>query len=457
MTPLSNTATLSYSSPEPVAFPTVGTGSEAALLTALHQNRDTQEQLQRHGMQQSGSHRGHPEALEAHLDALFETYKHTNSREWEAGEQQRLEVAGKVRELGARNQELSRRAAQGQDTLGRRLTEAREVLATTRRRLAGLRDETLQLAPLNVPLLSLLGVVLLGLTLMLYLFYMNTSYRGFFAQLGELGGPGGAIGPQQLRALLGASGIFDAGGLWPATRAIYPLLFPFLPFALGLVLHLLAEGLVGSGQPRTKYVAMGGLLLFTLAVDGLLAYKIHVNANMVRSLTGQATENWYAAADFYTVLCCGFGTALLWGAALHGLLSLLATRNPHQQRETQRLAYVTDAAQAEATALNLETTLETQLQTLAAEQAANRFEVIRLEASLTQELVVVSFNGRLKLCLDAFFAGWVQFIVNTTAPGSAEPARCRTVYERFLDRRFDRGSKRPGTEQLESPSGPVLS
>ena len=156
------------------------------------------------------------------------------------------------------------------------------------------------------------------------------------------------------------------------------------------------------------------------------------------------------------MLCCGFGTALLWGAALHGLLSLLATRNPHQQRETQRLAYVTDAAQAEATALDLETTLETQLQTLAAEQAANRFEISRLEASLTQELVVVSFNGRLKLCLDAFFAGWVQFIVNTTAPGSAEPARCRTVYERFLDRRFDRGSKRPGTEHLESPSGPVL-
>ena len=456
MTPDSNSTVLSYSSTESVVLPAVGAGSEASLLTALHQNRETQEQLQRHGMQQSGSHRGHPEALEAHLDALFETYKHTNSREWEAGEQQRLEVAGKVRELGARNQELSRRAAQGQDTLGCRLTEAREVLAATRCRLVGLRDETLQLAPLNVPLLSLLSGVLLGLTLMLYLFYVNTSYRGFFAQLGGLGGPGGTIGPDDLRTLLGASGIFDAKGLWPATQAIYPLLFPFLPFALGLVLHLVAEGLVGNGQPGTKRVAMGGLLLFTLAVDGLLAYKIHVNANLVRSLTGQTTENWYAAADFYAVLCCGFGTALLWGAALHGLLRLLDTRNPHQQRETQRLVYAMDAAQAEATALNLETALETQLQTLAAEQAANRFEVIRLEASLTQELVVVSFNGRLKLCLDAFFAGWVQFIVNTTAPGSTEPALCRTVYERFLDRRFDRGSKRPGVEQLESSGGTVL-
>ncbi|WP_035558193.1 hypothetical protein [Hymenobacter sp. IS2118] len=402
-------------------------------------------------MQQSGSHRGHPEALEGHLDALFETYKHTNSREWEAGEQQRLEVAGKVKELGARNHELTRRATQVQDTLGRRLAESRDQLMAARRRLTGLREETLELAPLNIPLLSLLGTIMAGLTVMLYLFYINTSYRAFFAQLGTLGG--GAIGHEQLRALLGASGIFDATGLRPAAAAIYPLLFPFFPFALGLVLHLVAEGLIGSGAARTKQVAVVGLLLFTLAVDGLLAYKIHVNANLVRSLTGQAIEKWYGAADFYTVLCCGFGTALLWGAALHGLLTLLATRNPHRQREAQRLAYTADAAQAEAAALTLENELEAQLQALAAEQAANRYEVIRLEASLTQELVVVSFNGRLKLCLDAFFTGWVQFIVNTTLPGSAEPAQCRTVYERFLDRRFDRGSRRQASPDMVSLPG----
>jgi hypothetical protein len=310
---------------------------EAALLTALHQNRDTQEQLQRYGMQQSGSHRGHPEALEAQLDTLFETYKHTNSREWEAGEQQRLEVAGKVHELEARNQELDRRAAQAQNTLGLRLSEARTEQATARHRLASLRDEVLELAPLNKPLLGALGVALAGLTMMLALFYVNTSYRGFFAQLGELGGAaGGTIGPEQLRTLLGASGIFDTGGLGAAARAVYPLLFPFLPFALGLGLHLLAEGGIGSGQPRTRRVAAGALLAFTLVLDGLLAYKIHVNANLVRTLTGQPTEAWYAAADFYTVLCCGFGTALVWGLTLHGLLALLATRNPHYQREAQR-------------------------------------------------------------------------------------------------------------------------
>ena len=50
MTPVSNSAALSFSSPESVAQPGVGTGSEAALLTALHQNRDTQEQLHRHGI-----------------------------------------------------------------------------------------------------------------------------------------------------------------------------------------------------------------------------------------------------------------------------------------------------------------------------------------------------------------------------------------------------------------------
>jgi hypothetical protein len=421
--------------PEPIA-PATG---EAALLTALHQNRNTQEQLQRYGMQQSGSQRGHPEALEAQLDTLFETYKHTNSREWEASEQQRLEVAGKVRELEAHNQELARRAAQVQDSLGQRMGEARTELAEARRHLTSLRDEAPELAPLNKPLLAALGVILVGLTVMLALFYLNTSYRGFFAQLGEVGGPaGGAIGPEQLRALLGASGIFDAQGLELATRAIYPLLFPFLPFALGLGLHLLAEGIVGSGQPRTRRVAAGALLGFTLVLDGLLAYKIHVNANLVRALTGQPTEAWYAAADFYTVLCCGFGTALVWGLTLHGLLALLATRNPHHQRAAQRQVYAAAAAQAAGSAQALEAELETQLQALAAEQATNRYEMIRQQASLTQELVVVSFNGRLKLCLDAFFTGWVQFIVNTTPPGSAEPAQCRAVYERFLDRRFDR-------------------
>ena len=432
---------------EPEDYSDSALNGEAALLTALHQNRNTQEQLQRYGMQQSGSHRGHPQALEAQLDALFETYKHTNSREWEAGEQQRLEVAGKVRELGARNQELSRRASQAQDSLGRRLGEARTALTAARTRLNELRGTTLELAPLNVPLLVLLSMVLAGLTLMLYLFYVNTSYRGFFAQLGEVGASGGAIGPDQLRALLGASGIFDAGGLRPAASALYPLLFPFLPFALGLVLHLVAEGFVGGSDTRLKRLAGVGLLAFTLALDGLLAYKIHVNANLVRSLTGQPTEQWYAAADFYTVLSCGFGSALLWGAALHGLLALLATRNPHRQREAQRRAYTADASQAEATVLALEVDLETQLQALAEVQASNRYEVIRLEASLTQELVVVSFNGRLKLCLDAFFTGWVGFIVNTTPSDSPEPAQCRAVYERFLDRRFDRGVKRPAVEQ----------
>ena len=430
---------LSLSSPFPFLTPTPAeagamlpaagnpTGG-AGLLDALHQNRDLQDQLQRYGFGQAGSHQGHPEPLNSHLEALYESYKHTNSHEWQASEQHRLEVLGQVAELQSRNGELLRQAQHAADVRAPRLQKAAAVVRDRSVRLAQVSEEVLEMPAPNYLLLGIVSAVLLLLTGALYLFYVCTSYRAMYP--GTAAGTG--AGPEALAAVLNSAAVFDSSVLGAAFSALYPALFPAIALALALVLHLLAEGVMGTFTAGQRRGVWGLLLGLTLALDALLAFRVHEQGNLAHALAGQAETPWYSAPDFWLVLACGLGSALLWGALLHGLLRLRATRDPQQVRLQQRRAYQLELTAAEAAHLALEQELESERQRLAAEQAENRLRIVRLEASLGQELTVVRFGGRLKLCLDAFHTGWVQFVVLR----GEEPATCRSVYEAFKGRHF---------------------
>ncbi|RFP66898.1 hypothetical protein D0N36_02105 [Hymenobacter lapidiphilus] len=166
----------------PVATPSLPPVSPATapeLLDSLHQHRALQTELQRQGFVQAGHHAGHPEALYTQLEALYESYRHTNSREWMASEQQRREVLGRIRELETQAAELERAGPAANAVLEARRVVATERAAQLRQRLEQVREEVLDLPPRNWPLLGLLAVVLTALTAALYLFYAGTAFRAF--------------------------------------------------------------------------------------------------------------------------------------------------------------------------------------------------------------------------------------------------------------------------------------
>ncbi|RFP66897.1 hypothetical protein D0N36_02100 [Hymenobacter lapidiphilus] len=226
--------------------------------------------------------------------------------------------------------------------------------------------------------------------------------------------------------------MFDAAALPGAFAAVYPALFPALLLMLALCLHLLAEGVGVTLSRRGRLIAGATLVLLTLMLDGLLAYRIHQQAALVQLLTGQQETAWYLDTVFYLVLACGLGASLLWGAGLHGLLHLLGDADPYRQRQRRRQAYELELSQATAAGDSLERELAEARRSRAAELHGLRLEAIRLDASLHQELTVVRFGGRLKLCLDAFHGGWLQYALQAGHPAGG----CREAFARFVTEHF---------------------
>jgi hypothetical protein len=85
-----------------------------------------------------------------------------------------------------------------------------------------------------------------------------------------------------------------------------------------------------QGRKRWLFVGIAGL--FTLFLDGIIAYKIEATNQKLQFMIGQDGEAsaWYASPDFWAVLMMGFVSTIVWGIVVATLLEELSKTNYEQ-------------------------------------------------------------------------------------------------------------------------------
>jgi uncharacterized protein YoxC len=85
-----------------------------------------------------------------------------------------------------------------------------------------------------------------------------------------------------------------------------------------------------QGKKRWLFVGIAGL--FTLFLDGIIAYKIEATNQKLQFMIGQDGEAsvWYASPDFWAVLMMGFVSTIVWGIVVATLLEELSKTNYEQ-------------------------------------------------------------------------------------------------------------------------------
>lgn len=163
-------------------------------------------------------------------------------------------------------------------------------------------------------------LILTLLTLYLFMFYASTGYSAFFGIPTRL--IGGFLAPT----------VFEDAAVDGNGALIFIVLFPIVFLALGYVVHLFLE--------KKNYIGLVAVLLFTLAFDVFMAYKIAKNAHDLSFASGQTIQEWQASmafgdVNFYIVIAAGFVVYVVWGYLLNNVIHQWYTIQPNQAKTAE--------------------------------------------------------------------------------------------------------------------------
>jgi hypothetical protein len=150
-------------------------------------------------------------------------------------------------------------------------------------------------------------LIIVLLTLYLFMFYASTGYSAFFGIPSKL--IGGFLAPTVFE-----DAAVDGNG------------------ALIFIVHLFLE--------KKNYAGLAAVLLFTLAFDVFMAYKIAKNAHDLSFASGQTIQEWQASmafgdVNFYIVIAAGFVVYVVWGYLLNNVIHQWYTIQPNQAKTAE--------------------------------------------------------------------------------------------------------------------------
>jgi single-stranded DNA-specific DHH superfamily exonuclease len=88
--------------------------------------------------------------------------------------------------------------------------------------------------------------------------------------------------------------------------------------------------------------------------------------------------------------------------------------------------------QAEQDLTSLEDALEEERKKLEEAMSANRIKIVQLQGTLLEDKVIVTYEGRLKLCLDAFYTGWIKYLCHK----GEDISPCEQTFRTFIGSHF---------------------
>ena len=164
------------------------------------------------------------------------------------------------------------------------------------------------------------ALLIILLTLYLFMFYASTGYSAFFGIPSKL--IGGFLAPT----------VFEDAESQGNGALMFIILFPIVFLAMGYVIHILLE--------KKNYIFLSVVLLFTLAFDVFMAYKIAMNAHNILYASGQTNEPWqpgmaFGDVNFYIVIAAGFVVYCIWGYLLNNVIHQWYEIQPDQVKQAE--------------------------------------------------------------------------------------------------------------------------
>lgn len=397
----------------------------------LHDDRRIQEELEMYGRKKGASNSGDPATLESQMETIYEAYKRTSSKKSEVTAKDRHQTEGEIKEMKSKEEELRSKRERVEKREQGKIADLKAQVAKLRQRLENVREEQLEMPSANSVLEGFGWIVCVGLGLFLAIFYINAIYRAFYGTVSIGNGP---INQNELQSLLNDTGVFKRGILVKGLKAFLPPFFIFIPFALAASLHYIWDNLFNLSKAGRNW-SLFGVLVTAFLLDGLIAYRIHDSMVTIKRMMGQDVPEFYEDTNFYLILFCGFGAILFWSFLFHGVMVIRNSRNPHRIRKNKESNYRRALEEKESELKDTSDGLEYRIDELENEMAECRQKIVSLEAGLEDDgSMVITYDGKLKLCLQSFYSGWVS----TVKFLGGDLVATQAAFDTFLARHFTR-------------------
>ncbi len=236
-------------------------------------------------------------------------------------------------------------------------------------------------------------IILLPLTVYLFVFYSSMFFSAFF---------------RDTKAVNDLNTFFDAKALINASNAststiIFVLCAPIIFLGLGYLLHIFSKE-----TNKIKYVKIPAVLLVTLMLDCILAYKIgdflHECGIVINKYPkGEQYTISMALSDVntWTVIFCGFIVYIIWGFVFDATMSAYSKINLKKVRLSETNSNIQ----------NFETIIENKTKDVS--EMLSQIETLASNIRILTERLnsnVVIYDEKIEKGVYSFFVGWLQMM-----------------------------------------------
>lgn len=392
------------------------------VMPKLLSNEELVNKTKMRGRQDSYMQFGQPAGLEAGLETLYREYKDANPQEFIPNTEQvkrvegqikvaEMEIVGLNEERKAFLEEMARKAAH----LAKDMQELKEKLKLAK-------EQHLETHLGKNPLHYLTLATLIGGGFFLWVIYTMFVYKGLFWELPITNG-------DALKSEASNPSLFKTGFLLEGIKNFLPPLTVFALLAFAVALHkiLTSEKL----QNSKKYVA-SLLTVLILAADVAIALNIHEKQNRILDLTGQPALIWYRDAQFWQVMCWGFGMTMVWGVLLYFYELMLLEANPKISLNRKLAAYEAEQELLKKEELEQRAYRETEDKRLRQLIKDKELHKCFLEAEKERKAIIYQSSERFHMVLRAYYEGWLSCVL----PMQISPDGCKAVMDGFLNSHF---------------------
>ena len=372
-----------------------------------------------YGYEQSGSHRGDASALANLFRAILNGRLIDENANAEQQQKNKEALNVQILELEKEAESIQAEQRKIQDV---QIPKAEAEIRDHDERILQVRKDEAsglyQPGAINRFTLWKLGFSVVLLAVYLTCFYVSAVYSGIIRNIGaELEGDN-----DQVMTLF--SNIFVPGAF-----SVFSLhwIAPILLFCFAIALDVIYDAFKGW----VRILSITICVLVTLALDGLIAYKIEQKSQEIKSMMGLADPDhvWWLSPDFYIVVLMGFVATIVWGLLLYAFKKELAKKDAHRVVALE-IRHINDLKR---TVHKFIFDLKAAFADLDAKMAKLVLDIKNLKE---RQRTLLFSKAELEKSINDFYDGWLSYL-NGLSNSDSEKAACETVREQFYARHID--------------------
>lgn len=383
--------------------------------------QEVKEEMEGLGFKNSGVSGGKASSLLTNLKSIYETYKQSIASSEGPSEAETVRLQGKIEQLRLEIDALQKREGRKRDQFNRDinlLEKDREELEQKRKEA---KAKDLNSVPASKFMAYVIGVILVLVSVFVILFYANTAYRAFYGMAVDMNDP------DEVKEAILKGSTFSLTTVWLSLLAVLPFLTGFVLMGLSLLVHYFSKKF-------KSWAPVISMIVITVAADALMAHRIHADQLRLNEMTGVTSldTEWFSSTQFWLVFLIGISSAAAWGMLMYYFLEVLDEANPNKIIQKQLASYEAELKTLKEEIARLQQELDTLIEEIQGKVNNCNKAIVEINAKLKERIAVITYDGRLKLSLEAFNNGWHTFL----AAGKMDHEECYQVFEQFKERYF---------------------